>query len=72
MLAGVDHFAPIFHEEVDGGMIAAPDDPAGERTVEVILRRHCRCEGEPELTVITERVPGAGFEPAHPRRDRGV
>lgn len=38
MLAGVDHFAPIFHEEVDGGMIAAPDDPAGERTVEVILR----------------------------------
>jgi dienelactone hydrolase len=37
MLAGVDHFAPIFHEEVDGGMIPAPDDPAGERTVDVIL-----------------------------------
>jgi dienelactone hydrolase len=37
MLQGADHFAPVFHDYVDGKMIAAPDDPAGEQTVEVIL-----------------------------------
>ncbi|MET1002332.1 MAG: prolyl oligopeptidase family serine peptidase, partial [Acidimicrobiia bacterium] len=37
MLQGADHFAPVFHEYVDGKMIEAPDDPAGEQTVEVIL-----------------------------------
>ena len=37
MLDGADHFAPVFHDYVDGKMIAAPDDPAGEQTVEVIL-----------------------------------
>jgi dienelactone hydrolase len=44
MLEGVDHFGPVFHEAVDGGMIAAPDDPAGERTVEVILDAIARAE----------------------------
>jgi len=40
MLPGADHFAPVFHEGINGGkggMIAAPDSPAGKRTVEVIL-----------------------------------
>jgi dienelactone hydrolase len=36
MLPGADHFGPVFHDHVDGRMIAAPDDPAGEQTVEVI------------------------------------
>jgi hypothetical protein len=37
MLQGADHFAPVFHDYVNGQMIEAPDDPAGEQTVEVIL-----------------------------------
>jgi dienelactone hydrolase len=37
MLQGTDHFAPVFHDFVDGKMIAANDDPAGEKTVEVTL-----------------------------------
>ena len=37
MLQGADHFAPVFHDYVNGKMIEAPDDPAGEQTVEVIL-----------------------------------
>lgn len=45
MLAGADHFAPVFHDLRDGEFVVIANDPAGERTVEVILdaiaaRRH--------------------------------
>lgn len=36
-LEGADHFAPVFHEFVDGEMVLAPDDPAGDEAVDVIL-----------------------------------
>ena len=32
-----DHFAPAFHDYVNGKMIDAPDDPAGQQTVGMIL-----------------------------------
>ena len=37
MLEGASHFAPIFGDIVDGTLVAS-DDPAGERTLEVILK----------------------------------
>ena len=37
MLESADHFAPIFRSLVDGEMVARSDDPAGERTLDVIL-----------------------------------
>lgn len=37
MLEGANHFAPIFHDLVDGEFVVVADDPAGEQTVEVIL-----------------------------------
>jgi dienelactone hydrolase len=37
MLEGANHYAPIFHDLVDGEWVVEADDPAGERTVEVIL-----------------------------------
>ena len=37
VLQGADHYAPVFHDYVNEKMIDAADDPAGERTVEVIL-----------------------------------
>jgi dienelactone hydrolase len=37
MLEGADHFAPVFHDLQDGQFVVVADDPAGERTVEVIL-----------------------------------
>jgi dienelactone hydrolase len=36
-LEGANHYAPIFHDVVDGEFVVVPDDPAGERTVEVIV-----------------------------------
>jgi dienelactone hydrolase len=37
ILEGADHPAPIFHEFVDGEFVLTPDDPAGERTVDLIV-----------------------------------
>jgi dienelactone hydrolase len=37
MLEGASHFAPIFGDLVDGKLVAS-DNPAGERTLEVILK----------------------------------
>ena len=37
MLDGADHFAPVFHDLQDGKSVVISNDPAGERTVEVIL-----------------------------------
>ena len=37
MLEGASHFAPIFGDLVDGKLVVS-DDPAGERTLEVILK----------------------------------
>ena len=37
MLDGADHFAPVFHDLQDGESVVISNDPAGERTVEVIL-----------------------------------
>ena len=34
---GADHYGPVFHDFVDGEMIANFGDAAGEQTVEVIL-----------------------------------
>lgn len=36
-LEGADHFAPIFHEARGAGMVVSSDEPAGDRTVNVIL-----------------------------------
>lgn len=37
ILEGASHFAPAYHDLVDGEWVAVPDDPVGDRTVEVIL-----------------------------------
>lgn len=37
LLEGADHPAPVFHEVVDGEWVVDPNDPAGERTVGLIL-----------------------------------
>jgi len=37
MLEGANHYAPIFHNLVDGEWIVVEDDPPGERTVSMIL-----------------------------------
>jgi dienelactone hydrolase len=36
-LEGASHYAPIFHDLQDGQFVVVPDDPAGDRTVGVIL-----------------------------------
>lgn len=36
-LEGSNHFAPVFHDLVDGEMVVVPDAPAGERIVEVVM-----------------------------------
>ncbi|HEU4526875.1 MAG TPA: dienelactone hydrolase family protein [Actinomycetota bacterium] len=37
LLEGADHLAPVFHDVVDGEWVVDPNDPAGERTVGLIL-----------------------------------
>jgi dienelactone hydrolase len=37
MLQGANHHAPVFHDLQDDQFVVVADDPAGERTVEVIL-----------------------------------
>jgi acetyl esterase/lipase len=37
ILEGADHPAPIFHEFIDGEFVLTPDDPAGTRTVDLIV-----------------------------------
>lgn len=37
MLEGASHFAPIFEDLVGGELVVRADDPAGERTLDVIL-----------------------------------
>jgi dienelactone hydrolase len=37
MLEGANHYAPVFHDVVDGEWVVVANDPPGERTVEVIL-----------------------------------
>jgi dienelactone hydrolase len=37
ILEGANHFAPIFHDLVDGEWVVLADAPAGEQTVQVIL-----------------------------------
>jgi dienelactone hydrolase len=36
-LAGADHFAPVFHDDLDGEMVPARDEPAGDRTLELVV-----------------------------------
>lgn len=36
MLEGADHYAPVFHDLVDGEFVVEADDPAGEQVVEVV------------------------------------
>jgi dienelactone hydrolase len=36
MLEGADHFAPVFHREVNGRLVEAPDEPAGEEVLRLI------------------------------------
>ncbi|HEU4356205.1 MAG TPA: alpha/beta hydrolase [Actinomycetota bacterium] len=37
MLEGANHYAPVFHDLVDGNWTVVPDEPAGQQTVEVVL-----------------------------------
>ena len=37
ILEGANHYAPVFHDLVDGEWVVDADDPAGERTVDVIM-----------------------------------
>jgi dienelactone hydrolase len=37
ILDGASHYAPIFHDRINGEDVVVTDDPEGERTVEVIL-----------------------------------
>jgi len=37
MLEGANHYAPIFHDIVDGDWVVVADDPPGDRTVDLIL-----------------------------------
>ena len=37
ILPGASHYAPIFHDQVNGQWVVVPDSPAGEKTVQVIL-----------------------------------
>ncbi len=37
LLDGANHYAPIFHDLVDGEMVPIADDPPGDQTVKVIL-----------------------------------
>ena len=36
-LQGANHYAPVFHDLQDGELVVVAVEPAGERTVEVIL-----------------------------------
>ncbi len=47
LLEGADHPAPVFHDLVDGGWVVDPDDPAGERTVGLILNAIAAAEAPP-------------------------
>ena len=35
--SGADHFAPVFHRDRNGDMVLAPDEPAGDRIVELVV-----------------------------------
>jgi hypothetical protein len=37
MLEEANHHAPVFHDLVDGEWVVVPDEPAGERTVRVVI-----------------------------------
>jgi dienelactone hydrolase len=37
MLEGANHYAPVFHDVVDGEFVVVSDEPAGEQTLQVIL-----------------------------------
>jgi dienelactone hydrolase len=37
VLEGASHYAPVFHDVVDGEFVVVPDEPAGEQTLEVIV-----------------------------------
>ena len=37
LLEGADHFAPVFHRDRNGDMVLAPDEPAGDRIVELVV-----------------------------------
>jgi dienelactone hydrolase len=37
MLEGANHYAPVFHDVVDGEFVVVDDDPAGERIVELVM-----------------------------------
>jgi dienelactone hydrolase len=37
MLEGANHYAPVFHDLVDGEFVVAPDGPAGRRVCEVVM-----------------------------------
>jgi hypothetical protein len=37
LLEGADHFAPVFSRDRNGDMVLAPDEPAGDRIVELVV-----------------------------------
>ncbi|HMK10564.1 MAG TPA: hypothetical protein VK461_03230 [Acidimicrobiales bacterium] len=37
VLPGANHYAPVFHDHVDGEWVVVPDSAAAEKTVQVIL-----------------------------------
>jgi dienelactone hydrolase len=37
LLEGANHYAPVFHDVVDGEFVVVPADPAGEQTLDVVL-----------------------------------
>lgn len=47
LLEGADHLAPVFHDVVDGEWVVDPNDPAGERTVGLILNAIAAAQAAP-------------------------
>jgi dienelactone hydrolase len=37
LLEGAGHFAPVFHRDRNGNMVLAPDEPAGDRIVQLVV-----------------------------------
>jgi dienelactone hydrolase len=51
MLEGANHYAPIFHDVVDGDWVVVANDPPGERTVKLILDAIAAKQDHAEVTV---------------------
>jgi hypothetical protein len=37
LLEGAGHFAPVFHRDRNGNMVLSPDEPAGDRIVQLVV-----------------------------------